>query len=735
MLPIDSGPVRIKFLMGSLAVKRSVLVILLALGAFGLIAQTPALGPEFQVNTYTTNPQSHPSAAMAADGCVLVAWDSVGQDGSQLGVVARVYDPHGVPKTAELQVNTYTTGQQQLPAIACRPNCDFVVAWQSNQDGDSDGIFGQRFNEDGVAQGGEFAVNTFTTSTQEAPAVDMDSAGNFVIVWMSFAGDGSGFGISGQRFNTAGAPLGGEFVVNTTTSGNQMYPSVAMALGGEFVVVWQSPDQDGDQEGIFARRYDSSGNAISSEIPVNTYTTNRQIRASVGIEASGGFVVAWESVGQDGDGSGVFARRFDALGVPVTEELALSAYTTADQRRPRVAGMEDGGFLAVWDGAGPGGSSNQTWARRFAADSTARDDAFRVNIFEASNNQTNPAAASDPRGGFAIVWQSLVQDGDNFGIFARRGGFPDGRPMDVDQRAAGSGSSNLNGVLESEETVTVDPFWRNGSSTLLPLTGTAHDLTGPSGPVYTINDSTAAYGPIAAGSTNGCFDVSGNCYEMRVTGARPAPHWDATFVEDLEPQGVLKTWTLHVGESFTDVPLSNLFYKFVETIFHGRITAGGFCGGYCPDDVTLRKQMAVFVLKAKEGPFFVPPPATGIFHDVPASDPFAPWIEELFRRGVVAGCGTPGGPNYCPDDPVLRDQMAVFLLRTLEGAAYVPPACSGIFDDVECPGLFTDFIEELSARAIAAGCGGANYCPRNPTTRGQMAPFLVKTFGLVLYGP
>ena len=206
-------------------------------------------------------------------------------------------------------------------------------------------------------------------------------------------------------------------------------------------------------------------------------------------------------------------------------------------------------------------------------------------------------------------------------------------------------------------------------------------------------------------------------------------------MEDLPTQGVQKTWTLHVGESFADVPTSNLFYKFVETIFHGRLTAGGFCGGYCPDDVTLRKQMAVFVLKAREGPFFVPPPATGIFNDVPPSDPFAPWIEELFRRGVVAGCGTPGGPNYCPDDPVLRDQMAVFLLRTLEGAAYVPPACSGIFDDVECPGLFTDFIEELSVRAIAAGCGGANYCPRDPTTRGQMAPFLVKTFGLQLYGP
>jgi len=713
---------------------RSALLVLLALSASALIAQTPPFGPEVQVNAYTTDQQSSPTIATSASGCFMAAWESVGQDGEQGGVFGHAFDPEGVPLTAEIPINVGTSGSQRFPSIASSPDCDSVVVWQSPQDGSPDGIFAHRFHDDGHPVGSEFAVNAFTTSTQGRPAVAMDAAGNFVVVWQSFSQDGSGFGIVGRRFAAVGTPLGGDFVVNTTTSGDQMYPSVSMAAGGAFVVAWQSP-QDGDQEGIVARRYDASGNAVSNEIPVNTYTTNRQIRASVAIEASGGFVVAWESVGQDGDGSGVFARRFDALGAPVTGELAVNTYTTADQGSPRVAKMPDDGFLVAWQGAGDATTGLQTWARRFAADTTARDDAFQVNVFTTTNNPSAPTLSTDPRGGFAIAWQSLGQDGDNLGIFARRAGFPDGRPMDVDQRVAGSGSSNRNGVLEPDETVTVDPAWRNTSSTLLPLTGAAHDFDGPAGPVYTITNSTATYGPIGPGSTNGCFDVAGNCYEMRVTGARPAPHWDATFVEDLEPQGVQKTWTLHVGESFADVPASNLFYKFVETIFHGRISAGGFCGGYCPDDVTLRKQMAVFVLKAREGPFFVPPPATGIFHDVPPSDPFAPWIEELFRRGVVAGCGTPGGPNYCPDDPVLRDQMAVFLLRTLEGAAYVPPACSGIFDDVACPGLFTDFIEELSARAIAAGCGGANYCPRDPTTRGQMAAFITKTFGLQLYGP
>jgi len=174
-------------------------------------------------------------------------------------------------------------------------------------------------------------------------------------------------------------------------------------------------------------------------------------------------------------------------------------------------------------------------------------------------------------------------------------------------------------------------------------------------------------------------------------------------------------------------------YPFVENVFHNGVTGGCGAGSYCPTVATLRKQMAVFVLKAKEGAAYVPPPATGLFVDVPASDPFAPWIEELYRRGVVAGCNV--GPQYCPEQAVLRQQMAVFLLKTLLGSAYTPPPCAGIFDDVPCSNPFAPWIEDLVSRSIAAGCGGNNFCAGNATTRGQMAPFLVKTYGLLTYGP
>ena len=144
--------------------------------------------------------------------------------------------------------------------------------------------------------------------------------------------------------------------------------------------------------------------------------------------------------------------------------------------------------------------------------------------------------------------------------------------------------------------------------------------------------------------------------------------------------------------------------------------------------------MSIFLLKSKFNSAYAPPPAAGIFADVPASDPFAPWIENLYNLGITGGCSS-SPLRYCPDQTVLRQQMAVFLLKTLLGSSYVPPACTGVFADVPCPSLFANWIEDLYRRQIAAGCGNGNFCPTDPDTRGQMAAFLANTFGLALYGP
>jgi streptogramin lyase len=307
------------------------------------------------------------------------------------------------------------------------------------------------------------------------------------------------------------------------------------------------------------------------------------------------------------------------------------------------------------------------------------------------------------------------------------------QPMEVDARAVAGTSSNENNVLEAGETVQVNPSWNNTLVTPEAVTGAGSNLTGPAGPIYTIDDSAADYGTIPAETIGDCNGGTGDCYLMTVSGARPAPHWDATFTEDLAPSGASKSWTLHVGVSFPDVPTSHQFYRFVENLFHNGVTGGCGLGNYCPSSSVTRAQMAVFLLKGKLGSTHVCPPATGaVFGDVASGDFAAAWIESLAGFKITGGCG---GGNYCPDSSVTRAQMAAFLLKSEHGSAYVPPPCTGLFGDVVCPSTFADWIEQLAAEGITGGCGGGNYCPNDPITRGQMAVFLVKTFGLQLYGP
>ena len=181
---------------------------------------------------------------------------------------------------------------------------------------------------------------------------------------------------------------------------------------------------------------------------------------------------------------------------------------------------------------------------------------------------------------------------------------------------------------------------------------------------------------------------------------------------------------------FLDVPGGQQFYSYVTTLVRNAITVGVGGGNYGVALGTKRQQMAVFLLKGKHGLCYVPPPCVGTFPDVPCPSTFANWIEALAAEGVTTGCG---GGNFCPDNLVTRRQMAVFLLKSEHGSAYTPPACTGVFDDVPCPGApAVDFIEQLAAEQITGGCSISPplYCPDGTSTRGQMAVFITKTFHL-----
>jgi hypothetical protein len=291
-----------------------------------------------------------------------------------------------------------------------------------------------------------------------------------------------------------------------------------------------------------------------------------------------------------------------------------------------------------------------------------------------------------------------------------------------------------NGVYEPNETVVVAPAWRNVGVQALALTGTLSHPGGPAGPAYTVPDPFAGYGTIAPGAGGSC-SAAADCYRVANTAAaRPATHWDATALETVSAPAA-KVWTLHIGGSFADVPAASPFYRFVETLLHRGVTGGCAPTTYCPANSTTREQMAAFVLLSREPPGYAPPPCVAgaeVFGDVPASSPYCRWIAELARRGVVGGCG---GGAYCPAAPVAREQMAVFVLRTLDPALSPPPCGTPVFADVPASSPFCRWIEELARRGVVTGCGGGNYCPAAPVSREQMGVYLTVTFGLLLYGP
>ena len=696
-------------------------------------------GPEFRVNTYTTGIQDLPVIAADATGNFVVVWD--GPDGSSRGVFGRRFSAAGTPRGAEFRVNTYTTNDQAGPSVASDSNGNFVVTWTSvGQDGSSFGVFGQQFDAAGAPAGAEFRVNTFTPSHQLTGRVAMEAtSGNFVVVWN---GDGPGYGyfdMFGQRFSAAGVPLGAEFQINTYTTNNQIYGAVALDAAGNFVVVWGSSEQDGYYFGVYGQRFSAAGTPLGAEFRVNTHTANEQLRPSVAWDGSGNFMVVWVSCCQDGSNYGVFGQRFDAVGSPVGPEFRVNTYTTNNQAGPSIASDPSGHFVVVWSSAGQDGSGDGAYAQRLDAAGAPVGTEFRVNTYT-PDRQTWPAVASGPGGTFVVTWQSRGQDGSDWGVFAQRFGGLEPTALAVDATALPT--SNGNRVFEPGETVAVTPSWQNVSGAAQTFGGTVGAFTGPGtpgDPVYSVVDGTASYGTVPDGGSTSCTSTA-DCYVlgMSVPATRPVGHWDAMVREDISPPipGESKDWALHVGDSFADVSRSSGFYRFIETLLHHDITGGCTPTAYCPISHTSREQMAVFVLVGKEGSGYFPPACgsgSEMFADVPGTSPFCRWIEELARRGVVTGCGS---GNYCPTVSVSREQMAVFVLRTLD-PALGPPACAppNIFGDVPETSPFCRWVEELANRGVVTGCGGGHYCPTAPVTREQMGVFITATFRLTLYGP
>jgi len=371
------------------------------------------VGGEIPVNSTTSDNQSNPQITPLANGGFVITWDDTSQTGgdtSQKAVRAQVFAADGTPVGGEVLVNTTTTGIQANPQITALAGGGFVISWRDASSGDED-VRAQVFAADGTAVGGEILVNSTTTGSQGSQQeITALAGGGFVATWQDGSqtgGDTSDTAVRAQVFAANGTTLGGEILVNTTTTDIQFNPNIAPLAGGGFVIVWE--DQSSDFGDIRGQIYAADGTPAGAEFVVNATTVLQQWNPQITALEGGGFVVTWQDssfTGGDTSSPGVRAQVFAADGTPVGGELQVNTTTSGGQNTQQITALEGGGFVITWmDTSQTGGdtSNNAVRAQVFAADGTPIGEEFLVNT-TTSGFQGNPEVTALPGGGFAITW-------------------------------------------------------------------------------------------------------------------------------------------------------------------------------------------------------------------------------------------------------------------------------------------------------------------------------------------
>lgn len=393
------------------------LIILSLLVAFELLhtggtaAQVARLGSSVRANSFLPERQSHPRISAMEDGGFVVVWDGPQDaDLGRRGIFARRFASSGAAMGDEFLINTTSANDdynEVNPVVTGLSDGGFVVVWEGpyGQDGDSEGIFGQIVSASDGKVGTEFRVNTKTTYSQWQPDIAALSDGGFVVAW--FDSGLLGFdrlGPMAKTYDSAGAVITPDFALSEFTIGLPTAPEVSATENGGFIAVWASLERDGDDDAVVAARYSSSGSALTAETVVNSYTIGTQAPGAVARLADGRFVVVWNSIGQDGNGIGVVARRLDSAGSPLESEILVNSDTVGNQVVRSVAADPFGGFVVTWGSYGDGASGYDVLARHFATDGGA-SPAFGVPDVDAQN-QVFGSVESLLNGHFVIAWES-----------------------------------------------------------------------------------------------------------------------------------------------------------------------------------------------------------------------------------------------------------------------------------------------------------------------------------------
>lgn len=314
---------------------------------------TSLKGP-VKINTYDDNKQDYPHVAVSADGSFVVVWQSAEEpepgDGFYRKIIrSQAFDSDGNPTESEQILSTLQTlaSGDATADVAALNGGGYAVVWSSanTAGGDSNvSIQGRVLNSAGNPAGPQFQVNSSNGAGSEQDcSVAGLSDGGFVATW-------SVPQVHGRRFSANGSPVGDDFLINTSDSRTESNTDVAVHSDGRVLVVWTDPEDATNGSEIRGRMYSSDLAAQGSEFRINTTLTGNQVWPKIAPYDKGGFFVVWESVsssGSDTDPASIEGRLVTGSNAFGSVQFLINNWTTNSQSKPGAGGM-NGRVAVAW---------------------------------------------------------------------------------------------------------------------------------------------------------------------------------------------------------------------------------------------------------------------------------------------------------------------------------------------------------------------------------------------------
>ncbi len=389
-----------------------------------LLASTIFSQTEFLVNTEIDTTQRDPQIARDSDGNYVIVWDSENQvsTNSKSDIYFQQFNSNNNKVGEETLVNEITTNEQERPALAMNGNGSFVVVWASHTE-DFESIFDVkgRLYKGNLPVGGEFLINTTTVNSQTKPEVSMHTDGSYVVVWESW-NQVDLKDIFMQRYDADGNKLGEEILVNGTTTNGQGRPTIEHFYNGSFIVAWESWKTVNDGSAspgydIYAKIFNGDGSVSKEEFLVNTYTKNYQWFADVETNDDLSFTFTWCSWDQDGHWGGIYAQKFGALGEKVGGEVLINSTTVNYQWLSKIEKMNDGNLAVFWSSWQQDGSREGIYYKILDKNLTALSFETKINEYTDSY-QWEPDVVVTNDNELIVTWSSWGEF-DDYDIMAK----------------------------------------------------------------------------------------------------------------------------------------------------------------------------------------------------------------------------------------------------------------------------------------------------------------------------